>query len=99
MATAKDFIIIAGPVSYPPLAAAVDRLLAHMAAEFPDYRFQLVQPNDADNELADETVMVLPLVGSVGEGGSKLGDPPSEGIMAAISDRLASFRPLPGDAN
>lgn len=86
-----DFVIIAGPVAFPRLAAVVDRLLAHMAAEFPDCRFQLIQPDD--DELNDETVMVLPVLGSVGEGGAPLGEAPSRETMDAIEARLALFDP------
>lgn len=88
-----QFIIIAGPGVHPALAASRDRLLAHMLAEFPDYTFNLVTPNAGDGDLEDDTLLVLPVVGSVGDNGSPLAERPPHNVMVAIEERLRAFNP------
>ena len=86
LTTARDVVVIV-PLSRLSDEAARDRLLAHLGATFPRYRFSLTSLTPFDHE----DIVIMPVLAAIRAGEEPVFERPSEDLLDGISTAVATF--------
>jgi hypothetical protein len=83
---ARDIVVIV-PLSRLSDDTTRERLLKHLGAVFPDYRFSL----SSLTPFEDDDIAIIPVLASISEGDEPTFERPSEDLLDAVSTTIATF--------
>ena len=83
---ARDIVVIV-PLSRLSDDATRERLLKHLSAAFPLYRFSI----SALTPFEDDDIVIIPVLASTSEGDEPTFEKPSEDLLDEVSAAIATF--------